>query len=64
MLRIAAVASSVVASIPTVRPTTSVASASRCRTHVNTAWWVSKVNQATGARQRRVVRRGLVQGDI
>ena len=34
MLRIAALASSVVASMPTVRPTTSVASASRCNTHV------------------------------
>ena len=28
--------------MPTVRPTTSVASASRCNTHVNTAWWVSR----------------------
>ena len=36
MLRIAALASSVVASIPTVRPNTSLASASRCNTHVNT----------------------------
>ena len=41
MLRIAALASSVVASIPMVCPFTKWASASRCNTHVNTAWCVS-----------------------
>jgi hypothetical protein len=41
MLRIAALASSVVASIPIVCPSTRWASASRCNTHVNTAWCVS-----------------------
>ena len=37
MLRSAALASSVVASMPSVRPCASWASASRCSTHVNTA---------------------------
>ena len=41
MLRIAAFASSVVASTPTVFPFTKPASASRSRTQVNTATWVS-----------------------
>ena len=42
MLRIAALASSVVASIPIVYPWTRWASARRCNTHVNTAWCVSR----------------------
>ena len=41
MLRIAAFASSVVASMPTVFPRTRPAADSRSRTHVNTASWVS-----------------------
>ena len=41
MLRSAAFASSVVASIPIVFPLTSYAVASTCTIHVNTARWVS-----------------------
>ena len=41
MLRIAAFASSVVASTPTVFPRTRPAADSRSRIHVNTAAWVS-----------------------
>jgi hypothetical protein len=41
MLRSAAFAFNVVASMPIVLPLTNPASASRCRIHVNTASWVS-----------------------
>ena len=60
MLRIAALASSVVASIPIVCPSTRWASASRCNTHVNTAWVRLDVDQPARARQGRMVRRRLV----
>ena len=59
MLRIAAFASSVVASMPTVLPRTSPASASRSNTHVKTDTCVSTSTQPPRARQRRVVRRRL-----
>ena len=59
MLRIAAFASSVVASMPTVFPATRPTSASRSRTHVKTASCVSTSIQPTRPRQRRVIRRPL-----
>jgi hypothetical protein len=42
MLRIAAFASSVVASMATVFPLSNPASTSRCCTHVKTARWLSR----------------------
>ena len=44
MLRNAAFASSVVASVPTVLPRTRLGSASCCSTHVNTASWTSTLS--------------------
>ena len=64
MLRMAALASSVVASIPIVCPRTSWASASRCRDPREHGLVGLQVNQAAGARQRRMVRRGLMEIDI
>ena len=59
MLRIAAFASSVVASRPTVFPRTSPASASRSNTHVNTATCVSTSIRRRVRDNGRVVRRRL-----
>ena len=71
MLRNAAFASSVVASIPTVLPRTRPASASCCNTQVNTAWCASRRSSrrvreivecsggdAAGARRRKDRRLG------
>ena len=59
MLRIAAFASSVVASRPTVFPRTSPASTSRSNTHVKTETWVSTSISRRVRDNRRVVRRRL-----